>query len=145
MLRTPAPFIGALGVMRNRLTLATHLALVASSTVAVSAMIHGAGKFEWNRFYPWVLGPYIVLFAIQSLPMHKSEARQLASSITSGLALIFTCWFYVAGFWFSASSTAALIFIFAPIYLLVGGVAVWVSAWFVFARRLKAQQKYENG
>jgi hypothetical protein len=33
------------------------LFLIAASIVALAAMIHGAGKFEWNGFYPWVIGP----------------------------------------------------------------------------------------
>jgi hypothetical protein len=108
--------------------------LIAASGVAVAAMIHGAGKFEWNGFYPWVLGPYIVLLTVFGLPRTQTQPRLVASCLAALAVLLFTCWFYVGAMWFSASSTSALIFIFAPIYLLIGGLIFWGAAWFVLAR-----------
>jgi hypothetical protein len=55
------------------------------------------------------------------------------------MVLAFTCWFYIGAMWFSRSSTSALIFIVAPVYLLVGGLIVWGSAWFLFARMYGAK------
>jgi hypothetical protein len=110
------------------------VSLIAASTVALSAMIHGAGKFEWNGFYPWVIGPYMVLLGVFGLPRSQTEARAFAGSVTAVMVLLFTCWFYIGAMWFSASSTSALIFIFAPVYLFVGGLIVWGVAWFLFAR-----------
>ena len=110
------------------------LFLVAASLVALAAMIRGAGKFEWNGFYPWVLGPYLALLGIFCLPRRQSRARAFAGCLAATTVLVFTCWFYVGAMWFSVSSTSALIFIFAPVYLLVGGLVVWGIAWFLFAR-----------
>jgi len=41
--------------------------------------------------------------------------------------------------WFSASSTSALIFIFAPAYLFAGGLILWGIAWYWFARMSRAK------
>lgn len=113
--------------------------LIAASGVALSAMIHGAGKFEWNGFYPWVIGPYIVLLAIFGLPRGQTDAKAFAGCAATVIVLVFTCWFYIGAMWFSASSTSPLIFIFAPIYLFVGGLIVWGIAWLLFARLYRAQ------
>jgi hypothetical protein len=111
------------------------LALAAASLVALSAMIHGAGgKFELSWFYAWVIGPYIVLLGVFGLPRSQSQARAFAGAMTALVVLLFTCWFYIGAMWFSTSSTSALIFIFAPAYLFVGGIVVWGIAWTLFAR-----------
>jgi hypothetical protein len=121
--------------MRSAAVAIIVVSLIAASTVALSAMIHGAGgKFEWNWFYPWVIGPYIVLLAVLGLPRSQAHARAFAGSVTALVVLLFTCWFYIGAMWFSVSSTSALIFIFAPVYLFVGGLIVWGIAWFLFAR-----------
>ena len=108
--------------------------LTASSIVAIVAMIHGAGKFEWNWFYPWVIGPYIILLGIFCLPRRQTDSRAFAGCTSAMTVLVFSCWFYIGAMWFSGSSTSALVFIFAPIYLFVGGLVVWGSAWFVLSR-----------
>ncbi len=61
--------------------------LLASAVVAVSAMIHGAGKFEWSWFYPWVIGPYGILLLVFCLPMRQSDARSIAGRIAAALVL----------------------------------------------------------
>jgi len=110
------------------------VSLIAASAVAVSAMIHGAGKFEWNGFYPWVIGPYLVLLGVFGLPRNQALARAFAGCLAAVTVLALTCWFYIGAMWFSSSSTSALIFIFGPIYLLLGGLIVWSGGWFLFAR-----------
>lgn len=109
--------------------------LLAASIVAVAAMIHGAGKFEWNGFYLWVTGPYIILMLIFCLPPSQSDARSVAGSVSAAIVLAFSCLFYVDAMWISISSTSPLIFIFAPAYLFVGGLIVWGLAWLVLERR----------
>jgi hypothetical protein len=112
----------------------TAASLVAASIVALCAMIHGAGKFEWNGFYPWVIGPYVVLFGAFGFLPRRYDARRFAGSVAAVTVLLFTCWFYIGAMWFSTSSTSALIFVFGPVYLFVGGLVVWGIAWFVVAR-----------
>jgi hypothetical protein len=121
-------------VMRTGAIAVIVLFLIAASIVALAAMIHGAGKFEWNGFYPWVIGPYLVLLGIFCLPRRQSRARAFAGCLAAAMVLVFTCWFYVGAMWFSASSTSALIFIFAPAYLFVGGLVAWGITWFLGAR-----------
>ena len=108
----------------------TIISLLAAAGVAVAAMIHGAGKFEWNGF---------VLLAVFGLPRGQTDARLFAGCVAAVSVFACTCWFYVGAMWFSSSSTSALIFVFGPIYLFVGGLVVWGIAWFLFARRRKAQ------
>jgi len=125
--------------MRTSALVITIAGLNAAFGVALSAMIHGAGKFEWNGFYPWVIAPYIVLLVAFTLPRGQTDAKAFAGCVAAMIVLLFTCWFYIGAMWFSASSTSALIFIFAPIYLLVGGLIVWGIAWVLLARLYRAQ------
>lgn len=124
---------------RIRISIASIVvSLIAASAVALSAMVHGAGKFEWNVFHPWIIGPYVVLLAIFCFPRNQTDARAFAGCVTAVTVLLSTCWFYIEAMWFSASSTSALIFIFAPVYLFVGGLIVWGIAWYWFARMSRA-------
>lgn len=108
--------------------------LVAASAVALAAMIHGAGKFEWNGFYPWVLGPYAVMLVAFGLPRGQTIARAFAGLVAALVVLACTCWFYIGAMWFSRSSTAALIFLFGPMYLFIGGLLVWAVSRALLAR-----------
>ena len=109
--------------------------LLAAAAIALAAMIHGAGKFEWNGFYPWAIGPYIILLLIFCLPVQQSRSRSVAGCIAALEVLLFTGLFYIDAMWISVSSTSALIFIFAPVCLLTGGLLVWALCWFLLARR----------
>lgn len=100
-------------------------AVIAAAIVAVSAMVHGAGNFSVNWFYAWVLGPYAIFLGMFALPGGKKRRRALAGCITALLLLLFTCLFYIDAMWIHVSSTSALIFIFAPAYLLVGGLVTY--------------------
>jgi hypothetical protein len=109
--------------------------LLAAAAIAMTAMIHGAGKFEWNGLYPWVIGPYIVLLLIFCLPVHQSRSRSIAGCIAALAVLLFTGLFYIDAMWISISSTSALVFIFAPGYLFIGGLLVWALSWFLLIRQ----------
>jgi hypothetical protein len=117
----------------TRIATTTLVLLSAAAIVALSAMVHGAGKFEWNWFYPWVIGPYVVLLLLFCLPVRQSKARSLAGCISAVLLLVFTCFAYINAMWFSVSSTSALVFIFAPAYLFVGGLMGWAVAWLLIS------------
>jgi uncharacterized membrane protein YesL len=116
--------------------------LLAATAVAVAAMIHGAGMFQWNWFYPWVISPYIVLALMFSLPVSQSDARSAAGCASAAIVLAFTCLLYIDAMWVSVSSTSALIFIFAPAYLFVGGLIAWGLTWFVLARRTERSSSH---
>jgi len=119
--------------MRTRVIAITVVSLIVASIVALSAMIHGAGKFEWSLFYPWVIGPSLILLAV-FVRRGQTEARAIAGCVSAVLVLLFTCWFYIGAMWFSTSSTSALIFVFGPVWLLAGGLLVWGISWFLIAR-----------
>ena len=105
--------------------------LLAGAAIAVAAMVRGAGGFSWNWFYPWVLLPYLLMSACVWLPRHPSRARARAGVIASLLVLAFSAWFYINAMWLSSSSTAALVFVFAPAWLTLGGLVIWGLAWWL--------------
>ena len=124
--------------MKNRIALGL---LLAAAGVALAAMHRGAGGFHLNGFYPWVLGPYLILGLIVCAPRNGSADRLLAGRLSAGLVLLLSGWMYIDAMWFSRSSTSALIFIFAPLYLLVAGLLSWsISVAFLAwkARRRRA-------
>lgn len=117
--------------------------LLAASVVAVAAMICAAGQFEWNGFYVWVVGPYLILALLFCLPPSQPETRSVAGCISAAVVLAFTCVFYIDAVWISVSSTSSLIFIFAPAYLFVGGFILWGMAWFVLERRATRSDNHD--
>jgi hypothetical protein len=78
---------------------------------------------------------YGVLLLISCLPAGQSDARSIAGRVAAALVLTFSCLLYIDAMWVSVSSTSALIFIFAPVYLFVSGLIIWGLAWALFARR----------
>ncbi len=106
-------------------------ALLTAAIVAVSAMIHGAGGFQLNGFYPWVLAPYCALGFIFSSPRTQSDARSVAGALAGIAVLVMTALLYVNAMWFSYSSTSSLVFVFGPIYIALGGLGVWGLVWLV--------------
>ena len=96
--------------------------LLASAGVALAAMYRGAGGFHLNGFYPWVLGPYVILGLVFCAPRNASTNRVQAGRLSAALILLLSAWMYIDAMWFSRSSTSALIFIFAPLYLLAAGL-----------------------
>ena len=117
------------------MTIIERTALAAAALVAIAAMVHGAGSFSMNWMYPWVLGPYAVFLALFALPGGRSRARALSGCITAILLLAFTALFYVDAMWIHVSSTSALIFLFAPAYLTIGGLVVYGIAYVIFRKR----------
>lgn len=109
--------------------------LLAAACVAVAALVHGAGRFQWNWFYPWVLMPYLLLLACFALSRAPSIARTRASAVASLLVLVLTAWFYVDAMWLSTSSTSALVFVFTPALLTAVGLICWGLMWWLFARK----------
>jgi hypothetical protein len=89
-------------------------------------MLYGAcWKFEWSGFYPWALSPYVAFFALRLFFGRFSPFAAGAGCIAAVLMLSFTLLAYGDSMYIHTSSTSALIFIFAPFYLLVGGPVVF--------------------
>jgi hypothetical protein len=67
--------------MKSIAATVTALALTVAAIVAIAAMVRGAGKFEWNGFYPWVLAPYALLALVFAVPAKRADAvRFLAAA-----------------------------------------------------------------
>jgi len=121
----------------NKLRTIEIFALIISAFVTVWAMLKAAAwqiDFAAIVLICWAVSPYAALFATSVL-LDKFTALPkiwLVSCVTSVLMLAFTLLVYVgtAG---DDSSTYALIFIFVPIWLYVGGFALFIlgllTAW----------------
>lgn len=103
--------------------------LLAAAATTVAAMVHGAQGLRWSGFYPWVLSPYVLLAICFCWPRSPSVARARAGAIAALCVLVASAWFYIDAMWFSVSSTSALVFVFTPALLVVGGLVVWGLAW----------------
>ena len=115
--------------------------LVAAAWLAISALAHAAGHFEWHPIYLWVGAPYVLCAAALMFPWGVARRRMMAGCATAVAMLIFTFLFYVEGLVRSTSSTSPLIVIFAPLYLVVGGAALWALIYAVGWRRVGAPEE----
>ena len=105
----------------------TSLAIAAAVTL-VSMFQGAAWKLEWSSFYPWALRPYIVLAIVFTAVRKGSRATQIATLVAGATVLLFTCLIYVDAMFVHVNSTSALVFVFVPLYLLMGGTIVFVVA-----------------
>ena len=95
-------------------------------------MLHGAGgTFEWSWFYPWVLSPYLVLGAIAASIGNKTKSTRLASVISAVAVSLGASFLYVDAMFIHVSSTSALIYVFGPVYFLIGGIAIFAITTFI--------------
>lgn len=83
-------------------------------------MLYSSGwRFTSGAFYLGALSPYVAFFVLS----HMVGRAAGAGCITAVLMLAFTVFVYSDSMLLHTSSTSALIFIFAPLYLLFGGPA----------------------
>jgi hypothetical protein len=114
----------------NKLRTVEIYALAISTIVTVWAMLKVAA---WQidlaaiAVICWAISPYVILFSATVLLSKFTSLPKiwLVSCVTSILMLVFTLLFYVgtAG---DDSSTYALIFIFVPIWLYIGGLTLLI-------------------
>ena len=124
--------------MRHALVILGIGCLVVAAVVTVWAMLHGAGgTFEWSWFYPWALSPYVILGAVIATAGTKTRSTRIASVIAAVAVSLGASFLYADSMFVHVSSTSALIFVFAPLYFLVGGLAIYALAAF-FGRGLAA-------
>jgi hypothetical protein len=96
-----------------------------AAAIAVWTMLHGAGgRFEWSWFYPWVLAPYLILGGLVATVGTRSKFTRVAS-IVATVAVLAASYLYVDAMFIHVSSTSALIYVFLPLYLLVGGLTLF--------------------
>lgn len=111
--------------------------LLLSSTVAILRSLQASG---WNleiwRECAWVVSPYVIFFCVSFL-MKRSPVTDLSTCIASLFMLVFTLLFYMD---ISSTSTACLIFLFAPFYLLIG-IPVLIGISFLIAKRIMLKKK----
>lgn len=115
----------------SKIHLPAALALLLAAAVALAAMIKGAGGLTWNWFLPWVLAPYALLFFALCVSRQPTRSRNLAGLIAAWVVLFVTALFYIQAMWFSTSSTAALVFVFTPVMILIAGLAIWGLGWWL--------------
>jgi integral membrane sensor domain MASE1 len=102
------------------------VSLTLAAVFTFVTMLYGAGwKLEWSGFYPWALSPYFGFFVLSRFAGRFSSFAAGAGCIAAAVMLAFTLFAYGDGMYIHTSSTSALIFIFAPLYLLVGGLVVF--------------------
>ena len=100
--------------------------LLASAAFAIWIMLQGTGgKFEWSWFYPWVLSPYFAFGFLCIASASRTAAYRRSALVTAVIVSIVSIYTYVNATLDCESSTAALIFVFMPLYLLIGGLAVF--------------------
>ena len=98
-------------------------------------MMHGAGgKFEWSWFYPWVLGPYLILGTLFATIGAKTKHTRVASLLTAIAVGIGATYLYLDAIFINVSSTSALIYVFGPLYCLLGGFAVFAAMTFLASK-----------
>jgi hypothetical protein len=115
--------------------------LVFSMGIVTLQMFRASG---WNvsevgLFEGWVIVPYIIFFCI-SLLVKKTQTMNLSLCMSSLLMFLFTLLFYSD---ISSSSTACLVFLFGPFYLLIG-IPVFIGLSFIIAKILISKQSSLN-
>lgn len=120
------------------------LALVIAAVSAVLIACEAADLNElFSAFNLWIVLPYILLFIISTKSNQKSKSSivPIASCLTALLILSFTLLVYIDSFYINASSTSALVFIFVPFYIVVGGpIAFYVLYSIVTTRQKRKNQ-----
>ena len=116
------------------------------SVAAISTFIIAGEASEWqsvlNEWNLWILSPYIFFFIISVTANHQSGSVNVASAscYTAILILAFTLFIYIDAFYIHVSSTSALVFLFIPLYLIIGGPVVFFIIYMIVARRKKREE-----
>lgn len=105
--------------------------LAIAAAIAAAALNWAHGYFEWHPIYVWVMAPYFLCALILLFPWGVARRRMISGAATASALLLFTYLFYVEGLINSGSSTAPVLVIFAPLYLIVGGSVFWVLTYFL--------------
>jgi hypothetical protein len=132
-------------MVARKMQLLQGILFLAAISICIYAMLSASA---WSPdlgtlvFVIWAISPYGSFFAASRLLTRLIPSANLAipSAVIAAIMLVFTVWAYV-GTLGDTSSTHALIFIFVPLYLYVGGffllsIALGVS---LFLRRTKQE------
>jgi hypothetical protein len=107
-----------------RILEAVSLLLGAAFTVVIM-LYASCWKFELSLLYLWALFPYVAFFALSRFVGRFGSLAAGAGCIAAVVMLAFTVFVYGDSMFFNLTSTAALIFLFFPLYLLVGGPVIF--------------------
>ena len=102
--------------------------LLFSALLSIIVSFHQAGwkaDAEILIFEAWIIFPYPLCWLL-SLPLYKvtNSKQSSLATIFSILVFLFTCFSYSVFYFGHQSSTASLVFIFAPLYLVVASILV---------------------
>lgn len=116
---------------------AVELLLVFAAAACSLVMLEYAAvwKLRWSWFHAWVVTPYIAYLLLRALLGSETQRMRLAGRAAAIVMVLLTAFFYVDALMIHASSTSALIFIFAPGYIAISAVVTIFVAW-IAARRL---------
>jgi hypothetical protein len=94
---------------------------------ATSAVTNGSDLLVTSGFYVWAVLPFITLIILTSFIHRKgrSGAARVAILLTSMLVVVSSVLIYWGSIFNSESSTAALVFVFIPIYSLVAIAVIY--------------------
>ncbi len=112
-----------MATIKNKYRLFEVGALSISAISSVFFMLYASeGELLFYILCLWAILPYLSFFIISLIVnfYFSSPRLSLATFITSILMLSFTLVVYIDGMFIHASSTSALLFLFVPLYLLVG-------------------------
>ena len=92
-----------------------------------SAVTNSSDLLITSGFYLWAILPFITLIVLTSLIHRKgrSGAARVAILLTSILVVVSSVLIYWVSIFNSESSTAALVFVFIPIYSLIAIAAIY--------------------
>lgn len=97
-------------------------ALLLSAAIPFRALVRASSPFSWDLYVLWVLAPYAVLVAGLLIPWGDPGRRARSGCVTALIVLAVSHFVYRDA---STSSTAGLIFVFLPMYLLPASLLLW--------------------
>jgi glucan phosphoethanolaminetransferase (alkaline phosphatase superfamily) len=104
------------------------LGIMVSTTSAVGGLSDLAFTLG---FYVWVLLPFVLLILLNSYAHRSglSPAPRAAALLTTVVVVVSSVFIYWSSIFGSESSTSALVFLFIPLYAVVGGAVLFGLAW----------------
>lgn len=97
--------------------------LISTTIFVIIIMLESSGwKIYFDLMTLWAISPYVIFF-LTSLILHNRRSKlkyYISTCITSILLFLFSIFIYIDGMYFHTSSTSSLLFLFVPVYLIIG-------------------------
>jgi hypothetical protein len=109
--------------------------------VAAAFIVHAmaGGENVPSGFWLYCLAPYGLAAWFVMAPWGEKRAQDVSGSIVSFACLLVTYLSWRDAVFRPTSSTAGLIWLFLPIYLVVGGAVAWPLLYVFFKARRRSQ------